>query len=139
MDLRDTGTRISIVAFALVLGIVLWPQYQEWSKHHDAEELERDKKAQLAAIGTDATITASLLWSAYKSCRVIGIADMVQCSQHTGPLLQEQVTPPIARMALEQRQTYDTSCQKQYGKEYCDALLNRAFRISQNQDAAKQE
>ena len=139
MNLRDTATRISIAAFALILGIVLWPQYQDWSKRHDAEEHEREQKEQLANVGTDATVTAGLLWSAYKGCRVIGIVDMATCAQHTGPLLQEQVTPPIAKMALEHRQSYDTSCQKHYSKEYCDALLNRAFHISQNQDAMKQE
>ena len=42
-------------------------------------------------------------------------------------------------MALEHRQSYDANCQKHYSKDYCDALLKRAFHISQNQDAMKQE
>lgn len=54
--MRDIGTRISIAAFALILGIVLWPQYQDWSKRHDAEKHEREQDEQLADVGTDATI-----------------------------------------------------------------------------------
>lgn len=113
-----------LVAIFAVLGVT---KLLDWSN-------ESDKKKAVAAVGTDASFAGSMYWSAYKSCRKIGITNVEQCAVYKGVLTQEIVAPQMAIMAVKYRNSYDASCQKIYPKEYCDQLLNRAFQLSQNED-----
>lgn len=116
-----------VVLIVIVLGS-LAQVMEKWNKEQNVRNLEREKQN----IGIEASNTGSLLWSAYKDCKQIGISDLRKCTEHSGPLLQDITAPVLAKAALEQQINYSNSCNKHYSAQYCYDLLNRAFHISQS-------
>ena len=127
----------SQVAFGGLVLVIAWPAYRDWSTKHAAEVAEREKKEVLQRVGTDASLTGSLLWSAYQGCSGIGIPNLSECAKYEGTLLQEKAAPAMAQMAMDSKASYDTSCRKLYAQQYCDQLLNRAFHLSQTRLESK--
>ena len=92
---------------------------------------EIQKKTQ-ENIGMDASITASFIFSASKSCQVIGIDDINTCSRVEGILPEERSAKMLADMAIDQAAKYQKNCQLNYTAEYCTQLANRAIDIAWN-------
>lgn len=92
-----------------------------------------EKAASLDELGLDATIAASSMWSAYKSCRTIGVPNLALCTQHTGPLPIDKGAPQLAKLALGFRESYLNKCLTRLSQEECETLLNRAFHVAQSQ------
>lgn len=92
---------------------------------------EIQKKAQ-EKIGMDASITASFIVSASKSCQVIGINDINTCSRVKGILLEEKSAKMLADIAIDQAAKYQKNCQLNHAAEYCTQLANRAIDIAWN-------
>lgn len=132
--LRQYWSQLALVAFVAALA---YPAYQDWSKQRAKEVAEREKKAALDRIGTDASFAGAMLSNAHKACRRIGIQDLSTCSNYEGPLLQEKAPPMLAKMALDHRNAYLATCPKVYAKDYCEQLLIRAFQLSLSSPESK--
>lgn len=89
---------------------------------------ERMKQA-TDSVGLDASFTATFMANAVRSCYLGGYAKLPECAQNSGNLVQDIAARTQAQIALEHSQSYYTNCQKNFAKEYCDSLLNRAFAI----------
>lgn len=112
------------VCAAVVLGAIAWHWYKDWSRENDLKALEQQKQA----VGTDASVTASLLVAAYKACRPLGL-DVRACVGHKGPLIQDQTAPVVASLAVERQGAYEAGCRRHYEVQYCNDLLMRAINI----------
>jgi len=108
----------------VVIGVIAWHGYKDWATANERKALAQQKQA----VGTEASLAASLLVSALKACRPLGL-DVSACAGHTGPLIQDQIAPAIASLAVEQQRAYDATCRKHYGSQYCRDLLTRAIGI----------
>jgi len=114
-----------LLAFAVGPGL-----YGDWQKKRAAEQFEADRKS----VDTNASIAGMMLMNAWSSCSQIGIVnDMEGCAKYQARLLQEQAAPMLAKMALEQRDSYYKSCQRFYAYEYCGQLLRRSVELSNAQ------
>lgn len=129
----------SKVTFVALLLFFAYPVYQSWAKERAVKVAEQERKAAMDRVGTDASIAGSMLWGAYKACARIGIPDIAKCAKYEGVLLQEKAAPVLAQLAVDQRASYDSSCQKVYATEYCYNLLNRAFQLSRTAPESRQE
>lgn len=101
----------------LILGVIFGPSlYDDWQKKRAAEQFEVDR----TSVDTDASIAGMMLMNAWTSCSQIGIVnDMERCAKYQARLLQEQAAPMLAKMAIDQRDSYYKNCQKFYAYEYC--------------------
>lgn len=82
-----------------------------------------------ASIGADASATAGLLLAAHKQCKKLAIPKLPECSQHKGPLPEEQVISVSASAALAQWNGFLARCQKLYAASHCEGLVTRALAI----------
>lgn len=113
-----------LVAFAAIF--LLPPMFDEWAQKRAADKLAAER----AAVNTSASLAGMMLIRAWRGCVKIGINDIDRCSTYEGKLLQEVAAPQLAKMAIEQRNGYYSSCRKFYAPEYCDQLLTRAVNLS---------
>ena len=90
---------------------------------------EEKKQKASESIGVIASVAASFLISAARSCRVVGVPDIEQCAKIKGTLLAEQSAQIEANLAVEQRSGYWKECQAEFSAEYCGQLINRALAI----------
>ena len=111
----------------LILVVAFAPGfYQDWATKKAAQELARDRDA----VDTQASLAGMMVLSAWKKCALIGISDINTRSQYEGRLLQEQSAPVLAKIAVEQRDSYLKGCQRFYDFEYCRKLLERSIQLS---------
>ena len=113
---------------------ILWPVYQTWSKKRDIEVQAAERQRAKEATGVDASVTAAMLWNAYKACHVVGLTDVPACSQNSGTLIQESTARALADLALKRKASFDRDCRSHSSADECDGLLQRALAISQNED-----
>jgi hypothetical protein len=106
-----------------------------WWKHRREAQRQEKLQERLRTVGADATVTGSLLYGAWKQCRVIGYQDIEACSKQSGPLIREQAAAAAAGQALGFRDSYLQNCRAGYANDYCVALLQRAVDIDQNAEA----
>ena len=119
----DRAMQVLGIGFAVAIGGgLVYVAYQEWSKKSDLAALEKQK----SGIGTQASVTATLLLSAQKDCRIIGL-DIHACATHSGPLLQDKTAPVLAQTALKAHASYTNACHVHYDAEYCKNLLTHTF------------
>lgn len=90
---------------------------------------EEKKQKASESIGMIASVTASLLVSAARSCQVVGVLDIDQCAKIQGSLLAEQSAQAEANLAVKQRLGYWKECQSEFSAEYCGQLIKRALAI----------
>lgn len=88
-----------------------------------AEEIERE-------VSTHASVSASLLVGALRSCRLVGVASVDDCVGLRGKLVQEVAAQAVAEAAVENRNAFWKACQSHYHQAYCQGLLQRAAEIS---------
>ena len=127
------GQNWSKVVFAGLVLLIAYPAYKDWSKQHTIEVAAREEKEAIDRIGTDASVTGAMYWTAYKACSRIGIPNVEQCAKYEGTLLQEKAAPILATTAVDQRMSYDKSCIKLFTQDSCYNLLNRAYILSRNE------
>ncbi len=114
------------VLVAIAAAIVLPPLFDEWTQKRAADKLTAEREG----VNTSASLAGMMLVSAWRGCVKIGINDIDRCSTYEGKLLQEVAAPQLAKMAIEQRNGYSSSCRKFYAPEYCDQLLTRSVNLS---------
>lgn len=114
---------IACIAVAAIAW-VLWPD----------KSPEQKAKEQDEAIGTEASVTAGLMFSAYKNCMKLGVQSIPLCAQHKGPLPVEQIYAQLAATAMSQWEGYSTMCKKTHSAKYCNDLVNRALSIQSAND-----
>lgn len=127
----------AVIAGVLV-ALVLVAYGPGWWEKHQAEQAEQDRRAAQAAVGMDASVDASMIYSAYQSCAVIGLPKIPDCAKDKGPLPADTAARALAAAALERHEGYRASCVKVYPAKYCDDLLSRALTVAQNQQSATQ-
>jgi hypothetical protein len=119
------------LAFAVGPGL-----YDDWQKKRAAEQFEADRRS----VDTDASVAGMMLMNAWTSCSQIGIVnDMEGCAKYQARLLQEQAAPMLAKIAIEQRDSYYKNCQRFYAYEYCGQLLRRSVALSNAQSKNNHE
>jgi len=84
----------------------------------------------LQQAGFDASLAATFMVRALRSCYIAGYSQLYLCSENTGNLLPETTAKMLAQLALEQRKSYLNVCQKSFQPEYCESLLDRAFAMA---------
>ncbi len=132
MALWDNKIKVVLLISALAFGPGL---YDDWQEKRTAEKLEADR----ASVFSDASVTGMMMWNAWRSCRDIGILnDLEACSKYDGKLIQEQVAPVYAKMAVEHRDAYFQKCLRFHQQEYCGLLLQRSFALSNAQSESKE-
>ncbi len=125
--------KIGLFFLALAVGPGL---YNDWQKRRAAEQFDADRKS----VDTDASVAGIMLMNAWTSCSQIGIVnDMEGCAKYQARLLQEQAAPMLAKMAIEQRDSYYKNCQRFYAYEYCGQLLKRSVALSNAQTKSSHE
>jgi hypothetical protein len=125
-ELRKVARTMALVFFvisAVGLGV---KAYEGWSEARAAEAVEREKDA----VGSQASLTARVLVSAFRRCEVIGVPDLSRCVTHKGPLIEERLAPSLAEQAIQMKKDYDAACTKHNSAEYCRALLQRASEVA---------
>jgi hypothetical protein len=91
-----------------------------------AEE-KREKASE--SIGILASFAAVALASAVRSCQIVGVSDIDQCTKIKGTLLADRSAQTMASFAVEQRLGYWKACQADFSNEYCGQLIRRAVEI----------
>lgn len=112
-------------ACALVIAIFFVAKYMISAYQEGQVVSERD------SVGVDASTTGSVMWSAYKSCSLVGVKDLVLCENQPQQLIDDTVAATLAKTANSMHRAYEAKCEKHYSKQYCYDLLNRAFHIAQ--------
>jgi hypothetical protein len=125
--LLNNKIKVGILILAAVFGPGL---FDDWQKTRAAEQFEVDRKS----VDTEASIAGMMLINAWTNCSRIGIVnDMERCAKYQARLLQEQAAPMLAKVALEQRDSYYKNCQRFYTYDYCGQLLGRSLALSNAQ------
>ena len=114
------------VLVAIAAAIVLPPLFEGWAQKQAADKLAAEREG----VNTSASIAGMMLVSAWRGCVKIGIDDIDRCSTYQGKLLQEIAAPQVARMAVERRNGYFSSCRKFYALDYCNQLIIRSVNLS---------
>lgn len=125
----------SQLLFIAGVGIVAWPLYQDWAKQHAIEKAAEEQKAAELSVARDASVAASLIFSAVKNCATVGQNDVMECSVNKGLLPLELAAAALAKTAIEHKLNYDASCAKVYTQQQCRDLINRAYHIEQASSA----
>lgn len=130
--LWNNKVKVALLVAAVVFGPGL---YESWQASRAAEKLEAERNA----VDTNASLAGMMLASAWRSCSQIGIGnDIDGCAKYQARLLQEQGAPLLAKVAVQQRDTYWQGCLRFHPQDYCAQLLQRAFQLSLAQENGKQ-
>ncbi len=90
---------------------------------------EQKRERAIAAIGTEASVTAMMFVSAARSCQVVGLNDIEICAEIKGSLIADQTAQIIAKVAVDKTKEYWNKCQTDFSQEYCNQLIQRAVAI----------
>ena len=90
---------------------------------------EQKREKTIAAIGTDASVTAAMFVSAARSCQVVGVNDIERCVQLKSSLIADQAAQIIASVAVDKTKEYWKKCQADFSQDYCNQLIQRAVAI----------
>jgi len=116
---------------AVALAIAFSPGIlKSWQIKHAQEQLATNQKT----VHDDASIAGMMLMNAATKCYQIGILnDLDGCAKHKATLIQEKAAPELAKLAIQQRDSYMNNCKKFYESDYCSNLLLRSVAISNAQ------
>ena len=120
--MRQRSGMLWIVA-ACICAYVYW----------DSTASQREAKRQAdekESVGMLATVAGSMMASAARSCQKVGMPNIPNCASNTGTLVYDFAAKEWAKLALQQKISFDTTCAKYYSEQYCSDLLNRALQIS---------
>jgi hypothetical protein len=121
--LREHSGKLIVLFFAAIAAPGL---YKGWSESRAEAALKEERES----VGFLAS-KAGILWvGAWRSCVKIGIRDIASCAKYKGELLQEKGAPIQARLAVEARDSYATSCLKFHSEEHCQQLFDRSIQLS---------
>lgn len=129
-NLTTVSRLVGAVLCVSVLVVGGQSAYRQWTEYQDAN----DRRHEIAGLGSQASLTATFLWDAYKTCRVAGTPDVPQCAARNGELPEEAAAFQSAGEALQRRDAFVASCTKYRAADECWDLLRRALNIRQNED-----
>lgn len=122
----DSEVKLHPIFWILLIGGIGFYLWDSGAEEREQERMQRERNS----VSLDASVAGSMWASATRSCNRIGIADVRQCAEYRGSLIQEQVAPLAAASAISSAENYFAKCRRHYEDDYCVELVNRAYRIS---------